>query len=305
MVSRYTHKSVTWVDVETPTKEEVRKLMAEFSIHPLVAEELLLPTVKPKVELYNDQFIYLILHFPAFRHTHGAGTDQEVDFIIGRNFIITTRYDTIDPLHKFSKIFEVNSILDRSDIGEHAGFVFFYMIKKLYKALEHELEYISDRLHATEEHIFKGMEKEMVIELSNISRELLAFKQAVALHREVLESFEIAARSFFGDDYAFHTRAILGEFHRINAGILAQLDWLVELRETNNSLLTTKQNEVMKILTIMAFVTFPLSLLASIFGMQTTYLPFVGHPNDFWIIIGVMGIAMFFFFLFFKYKKWL
>src|SRR3989344_2952266 len=197
MVSRYTHKSVTWVDVETPTKEEVRKLMDEFSIHPLVAEELLLPTVKPKVELYNDQFIYLILHFPAFRHTHTAGTDQEVDFIIGRNFIITTRYDTIDPLHKFSKIFEVNSILDRSDIGEHAGFVFFYMIKKLYKALEHELEYISDRLHATEEHIFKGMEKEMVIELSNISRELLAFKQAIALHREVLESFEIAARSFF------------------------------------------------------------------------------------------------------------
>src|SRR5210317_1659031 len=120
MLTRYKHRNLTWIDLESPTQEEVRNIMSEFSINPLAAEELLTPTLKPKVDQY-DNFIYLILHFPAFKHSHSEGQNQEVDFIIGKDFLITTRYDTVDPIHKFSKVFEVNSILDRSDMGAHSG----------------------------------------------------------------------------------------------------------------------------------------------------------------------------------------
>ena len=306
MVTRYRHRNVTWIDLESPTSEEVRELMNEYEIHPTVAEELLLPTIKPKVELYEGQYIYLILHFPAFRHTHNTNSqNQEVDFIIGKDFLITTRYDTIDPLHKFAQLFEVNSILDKSDFASHAGYLFFYMVKKLYKALEHELAYIIDALEEVESEVFNGNEKEMVVELSRISRDLLNFKQALRLHKEILESFEVAGLGFFGSSFARELRALSSEYSRVEGGINANFDSLLELRETNNSLLFTKQNEVMKILTIMAFVTFPLSLIASIFGMNTTFLPIVGHPLDFWIIIGIMAVATTFFFIFFKHKHWL
>lgn len=305
MITRYRHRDVVWVDLESPTPEEVREVMEEYDIHPVVAEELLLPTVKPKVEFYDGNFIYLILHFPALRHTHSNDENQEVDFIVGRDFIITTRYDTIDPLHKFSKVFEVDSVLDRSGIGNHAGYIFYFMIKKLYKALEHELEYLADELSEVESKIFEGREREMVIELSHISRDLLVFKQAMTLHRDVLESLEPAGKLFFGSEFAYYLKGITGEYYRVQGNIQSNLDFLLELRETNNSLVTTKQNEVMKILTIMAFVTFPLSLLAGIFGMNTDYLPIVGHPHDFQIIIGIMLIATVIFFGFFKYKKWL
>jgi magnesium transporter len=80
---------------------------------------------------------------------------------------------------------------------------------------------------------------------------------------------------------------------------------LSELRETNNSLLSTKQNEVMKIFTILAFVTFPLSLVASIFGMNTKYIPIVGHQYDFWIVMGMMTFATILMFIYFKYKRWI
>jgi len=84
------------------------------------------------------------------------------------------------------------------------------------------------------------------------------------------------------------------------------LSWsLSELRETNNTLLSTKQNEVMKIFTILAFVTFPLSLFASIYGMNTKYIPLVGMKNDFWIVIGMMAFATILMFIYFKYKKWI
>lgn len=304
MVTRYTHKQLTWVDLESPTQEEVRSIMGEFHLNPLVAEELLSPTLKPKVETY-DNCIYLILHFPASKHSHGENKNQEVDFIIGKNFLITTRYDTIDPIHKFSKVFEVNSILDRSDMGQHAGYLFFYMIQKLYRALSHELEYIETSIDYIEEQIFNSRERDMVMELSRVSRKLLDFKQALSAHKDTLGSFEFAGKQFFGDAFSYHLRTIIGEYYKVENSVRFHLETAAELRETNNSLLSTKQNEIMKVLTVMAFVTFPLTMIAAIFGMNTKILPIVGQPNDFWIIIAIMVTIAVLFFLFFKYKKWL
>jgi magnesium transporter len=70
-------------------------------------------------------------------------------------------------------------------------------------------------------------------------------------------------------------------------------------------MLTTRQNEIIKNLTIMAFITFPLTLLSSMFGMNTTSSPILGHPADFWIIVGIMLSGGVGFFTFFKYKRWL
>ena len=70
-------------------------------------------------------------------------------------------------------------------------------------------------------------------------------------------------------------------------------------------MLSSKENEVMKTLTIMAFVTFPLSLIATIFGMNTVNMPIIGGDYDFWIVIGIMAIFTFAFFVFFKKNKWL
>ncbi len=303
MITRYTHKNLTWVDLESPTQNEVRDIMAEFAINPLAADELLTPTLKPKVDVYPN-FIYMILHFPVSKHTHTDEQNQEVDFMVGKDFLITTRYDTVDPIHKFSKVFEVNSILDKSDMGTHAGYLLFYMMKKLYKAIGHELEYMENALDDIEEQIFNDQEREMVIEISKVTRELLNFKQALAAHKDVLASFDAAGKQFFGDAFAYHLRTIIGEYYRVESELKFHAETATELRETNNSLLSTKQNEVMKVLTIMAFVAFPLTLIASIFGMNST-LPIVGQENDFLVILGIMVLTALLFFGYFKYKKWL
>ncbi|PIR86340.1 hypothetical protein COU13_01475 [Candidatus Kaiserbacteria bacterium CG10_big_fil_rev_8_21_14_0_10_43_70] len=303
MLQRYTHNDLTWIDLESPTHEEVRKIMEEFGIDSLVAEELLLPTFKPRVEL-REQFIYIILHFPALRHTHKS-IEQEIDFVIGRNFIITTRYDTIDPIHKFSKVFEVNSVLDKSNIGDHAGFVFYYMLKKMYKSVEHEIGYIQGALEDIESKIFAGKEKDMVEALSRSGRDLLNLRQAIEPHRDILKTIQTDSLPFFGENFEPYLRSLTNEYYRVHNHIMRNTEAMRELRETNNSLLSTKQNEVIKTLTLMAFVTFPLSLIAGIFGMNTDYLPIVGHPNDFWIIIGTMATGMLFMFIFFKRKGWL
>ena len=304
MISRYTHKKITWVDIESPDKEEVRTVMDEFRIHPIIADELLTPTLRPKVDVYEN-CIYLIFHFPTIIHQHNGHTEQEVDFVVGKNFIITTHYDLVDPLHDFSKVFEVNSILDKSNISEHAGFLFYYLMRELYKNLMEELDTVTEILENIEKEIFNGNEAKMVKVISDTARDLLNFKQAIRHHKEVLESFELAGEKFFGSDFLYYLRAITGEYYRINSLLDGNKETLDELRNTNDSLLTTKTNEIMKNLTILAFITFPLSLIAAIFGMNTIYMPIVGEPFDFLIIVGIMVAATVGMFIWFKNKKWI
>jgi magnesium transporter len=302
--TRRRHNGLTWIDLENPSREEVAEVVGEFGIDAAVAEEVLSPTRKPRIDLF-DEYLFLILHFPALRHSHTTTTLQEIDFIVGKRYLITVHYDTVDAIDKFSQVFETNSVLNASPIGDHAGFLFYFLIQKLYHSLEHELEYIESALESIENRIFAGNEKEMVRELSFYGRDLADIVKAIGYHEEVLSSLEIAGETLFGASFRFYLHRVLGEYHRVRHGLSAAQHFFDELRETNNSLLSTKQNEVMKTFTVMAFITLPLSLVAGVFGMNVEHTPISGHPLDFWIVIILMVVLSLVMYALFKYRKWL
>lgn len=304
MIHRHTVDNVTWVDLESPTRDEVRQVMDEFQIHPIVGNELFTPTVRPRVEPAGES-IYLILHFPSIAHKHGGKSEQEVDFVIGKDFLITTHYELIDPLHEFSKIFEANLMLDKSRITEHAGFLFFYLIRELYQRLGDELDDVGQKLEWIERRIFEGEEVEMVRTISETNRDLLSVKQAIRHHEEILESFDLAGRKLFGEDFTYYLRAIIGEYHKVANMLDGHKETLIDLRETNDSMLTTKSNEIIKVFTVLMFVMLPPSLVAALFSMNTQYVPIIGHPYDFWIIILLMIGATVVTYLYFKWKQWM
>jgi len=304
MVKTLKHKNLTWVDMDSPTLEEVKILIKEYNIHPLVGNELLAPTLRSQVDVYDDN-VYLIFHFPTIIHSHDGKTEQEIDFIVGKEFVITVHYGMVDVLHEFSKLFEVDSILDKERAGKHGGFMFYYMVQHLYQGVSRELDQINNSLIEIEKRVFDGQEHEMVREISIASRQLLNIKKSIGPHKSMLESFEIAGKKIFGEAFTFYLRAISEEYYKISVDLENSIDTLTELRVTNDSLLNTKSTDIMRILTILAFVTFPLSLFASLFGMNATNIPIIGQNNDFWIIIGIMMAATAGFFMFFKYKKWL
>ena len=303
MLSRQQYGKLTWLDLESPTHREVVDIAEEFGLAPLVAEELLFPSTKPRVEFYETH-MYVILHFPAFNRSRSS-FEEEIDFVVGHNFIITTHYDTIDPLHKFSKVFEVNAILDKSGFGEHAGFIFFYMLKKLYQDIEHEMDRIRKDLLHFEDHIFSGHEVEMVKAVSRTARDLLDMRQTIEPHREVLKTIESEGARFFGDKFSPYLRALANEYYRVHNHVMRHTDTVHELRETNNSLLSTKENETMRILTIMALLTFPLSLMVAILQINTVHNPIIGLPYDFWIILGAVVFTGTCMILYFKHRGWL
>tara|TARA_B100000745_G_scaffold292473_1_gene233371 strand:+ start:29465 stop:30382 length:918 start_codon:yes stop_codon:yes gene_type:complete len=305
MLRRHTYKKITWIDLVSPTQDEVREAAQELGVDAQVASELLSPTLRPHIEKYENH-LYLVLHFPTLKPTtHLSSAEQEVDFVIGKDFLITARYEELESFSEFRQVFEVNATLEDDHIGDSPFDIFLLLTRRLYKGVEAEIYTVREKLEYIEKEIFEGYEKEMVVALSHAGRDILNLKQALDPHQEILRSLGELTEAFSGREYVSRVKKIENMYYRSRKHIIRIWQTLSELRETNNSLLSTKQNEVMKKLTIMAFVTFPLMLISSIFGMNTKILPIAGMDNDFWIITGVMLIATCIMFLFFKHKNWL
>jgi magnesium transporter len=304
MVSKYKHKGLTWVDVEGPTRDEVMHLMEEYSLPELVGEELLDKSVRGKVDMY-PHFIYMVLHFPLIgRSRDGARYEQEIDFIVGKDFLITVHYEPVDPLHEFSRVFEIKSILDKKPMGDHAGYLLFYIMRELYKYSEAQLLEIEEDLKEIESSIFQNKEEKMVRFISEINRKLLDFKQAIRFHEHVLVSFESAGKGLFGEKFAHHLESITGEYRRVESIMASHKEILNDLKETNDALLTSKTNETIKVLTIISFIMLPLNLITGVFGMNTTFV-FIDNYKDFAVVLSAMALTAIVLITYFRRKKWL
>jgi magnesium transporter len=305
MISRYTYHGLTWVDLESPNREELLHISEEFGLSKLVEEEIFSTSLRSKVDLY-DNFIYLILHFPVYNKKNELRNDQELDFIIGKNFIVTVRYEAIDPIREFASLFENAEQLDQHKKISDTGIMFMEMMKKLYKTSSQELEQITNRIPVIENKIFTDNEEAMVKIISQTNRKMLDFKQAIRFHGDILRSYEAASKRFFGEEYGYYAATITSEFNKVNNVLEGHHDLLKELQRTNDSLLSAKSNEILRTFTILTFVMLPLTLITSIFSMNTvSSLTFIKSSTDFYIILSAMlltGICMF---IYFRLKKWI
>jgi magnesium transporter len=304
MVQKYNIKGIEWFDLESPTHEEIRELMQTYEIDPAVIHDLVLPTMKPRIERYGDT-IYTIMHFPAWKHSKGQ-KHQEIDFIVGKKCIITARYESVDAIHRFSKQCEVNSILNKDEIKNpvHGGHIFYLILKELYTSLEDELDFIQDSLKDVEENIFAGNEKEMVQKLSYISREILLFQNATSHHRDTLETYRRFAKGMFEDDHDLYVESIEVILARVIKTTESHYHLLTELRRTNDSLLESKQSKIMQAFTAITLTTSVMNIIAGWFLIESDGRPFVHSHYEFWYVGATMLIVAFALLAIMKWKKW-
>jgi magnesium transporter len=303
MIQEFKNGSSVWIDVTSPTKDEVKELMERFRFGAHIADDILTPGIKTKVEYVKD-YMFLALYFPLIKRSRVEQKSQEIDFILGKNFLITVHYEPIDAIDLFAKLYEVDSVLKRNPV-DHAGSLFYHILTRLYESSLHHLESIQDSLEHIETRIFKGEEKKVVRELLVLSSDLIHFKQTIGAHEETLSSFKIAAGEMFDTEYAFYVNGILSAYQKIYKEIRNKREFLFELRETNDSMLNSKQSEIMRILTMMAFFTFPLSLIVALFALPTKWQLVMGTPMDFPIIIGVLLGVLLLMVIYFKNKRWM
>ncbi len=303
MVERFKQGKIVWVNMKRPTAEEIKRVAKELDIPAFLVTDL--GTTVPKNAVTKiDTLIKVTLDFPVVKQL-SIDRQYEMKFIIAKNFLLTAHYEEMEGVDRFKRQFEVATTLRKGQKNITGAHLFISLINNLYESASANLDYVESRLSNIEIEIFRNNEKQMVFEISNISKKIIAFRHIIRAHEDIFRE----GRSFFEDIYhntfKMDLQNIQGHYFMLQRRVNTQYETLTALRETNIAMLSTKQNEVIKILTIMAFVTFPLTLFSSLFGMNVESAPIIGREGDFWVIVGIMVAVASGFFLFFKRKGWM
>jgi magnesium transporter len=306
MISTYKHEKLIWIDAENPTKDEIRELMDTYGIHPEIAEDLIDPTIRARADAYKEM-LYFVFHFPQHTYQKNKSFDkrsEEIDFVIGKNFIITVHYAPIDTLITFSRAFETSSLLHNQETKTPAH-IFVDILYTMYKSIQERVEDIQTTLNMYEEDIFSGKEREMVLELSLVNRVLIYFRDCLLSQKRALDVLGKTGSKMFDHHFEVLEDKIMHEYNKTERRVSLTKEYAGELRKTNDSLLSTKQNEIMKTLTVVNFIILPLSVITGLFGMNVESTPLSGNSYDFWIVVLLMAIITFISTLIFKRKNWL
>ncbi|HPJ80304.1 MAG TPA: magnesium transporter CorA family protein [Candidatus Portnoybacteria bacterium] len=298
-------KNLTWVDIVDPKKEDILYLQS-LDFHPVVLKELQSPTLRPKVEEY-DNYLYMVLHFPIYHPKEKTSKSMEIDFLITKYSLITVRYGKIQPLQELWGKCQFGN--EDSLFNYSAASVLYYILQELNKFSFRQIDHITKKINALEGKIFKNHnsknEEKLVEEISIIRRDILDFRRTLKPQETILNSLRTRSINFFGQITLPYFDDIIGDHLRVWELLDNHKEAIESLQESHNSLLSNKTNRIIKVLTLFTGIMLPLSLLAGIFGMNTRHDPIIGNRYDFWIISGLMFILAIIMIIIFKKKKWL
>jgi Mg2+ and Co2+ transporter CorA len=233
---------VTWIDLESPSGVEVREVTQISGLETQTVEELLSPSSKHKVE-FGKNHAYIVLHFPSFGESKNGDAAYEVDFILTKKTIVTAHYEQVETLEKFRPT-------EESENG-----IFFGLLGELLGNFERKLSSVDHWIREIENKMFAGQEKKTILELSEASRHLIDFRKITAVYPDVFKSLKIEGEKIFGQKFGILSSEISERFEKSKAKLDVLFDTVHELRETNNALLSTKQNESMKTMTMVTIIT--------------------------------------------------
>ena len=305
MVFRRDYRGGVWIDLEQPSGEEIRQIAQEFSVGERIEREILSPSATSLV-IHEGNMTLVALHFPAHGVDNGLTEDQEVDFIVGKEFIVTVRYEVVAPLHRLRKLLETQELVDKRVVLT-TDVLLEILFAHLYTSVHDHTNHTVTRLAHIERDMFDGNERMTILSILQASREFLHMETVLADQEEPLDRFlsALATRRLFGESFPERAERIRAERGRTARLVATHSTTATELRETNLALLEARQNEIMKTLTTVNFIFLPLGLISWTFAMRTEGMPLSGLPNAFWIVLGIMlGVALLLI-TFFIRKRWL
>lgn len=294
--------NLTWIDFEDPRDEDIAFLQENFNIHPLAIEELVTPTYQPKVVQY-DGCLFLSIHIPLFDVSHRTTFPGELDIIITQDHLITSHRDHIYHLAKFFTELTKSEGRRRVHMSESPTHLLYAVLDILFNSSFPKLHHVSEKLDFIEAQVFAEKEKEMVLEISILKRDILNFRRTLKPQRSILESLLAKDHPYVSDDLKIYFQDLIGTNIRIWNILESNKETIEALEATNNSLLSNKLDITMKVLTIFSAVLLPMSVYTNMLAMSAR-IPFGNNPNAFWIHGAIMFVIAAITITFFKWKKW-
>ena len=278
--------TLLWVDLSAPTPEESRAILTEtFKFHPLAIEDALSEIHHPKIEPY-DGYLYLILHGIDFQEEEHWFATRDVDFFLGRNYLVT-----VHDGHSRS-IVKLKEMCDRHGrvLAEGPVALMHRIVDSMVDHYRPEIEELEKQLNVLEDEAILGRREDLVRDILGLKRDLGSLRRVVIPQRDALG--RLARREFpmIGDEMAYRFRDVYDHLVRLSDEATLLQDRVTGILEAHLSTISNRLNSVMKVLTVMSTIFLPLTVLTGMWGMNIELPRFPGGDvAQFWWVVGCMA----------------
>jgi magnesium transporter len=305
-IETVTAEGLRWVKIERPTSLEWGWLEEHFDFHALDLEDVLSRNQRPKIDEYPD-YLFIVLHFPIFDHAVGRLNAGELDIFVGPDYLITIPNQPLQPVEYLFERCRAKEELREQIFSKGSGYLLYRVVDDSFDYCFPMLRKIETKLDAIEDEIFiEGRAEEVVRDLSNVKQEIINFRKVVRPQRPVLRDLENSKQRFLAPDLdlEIYFDDIVDAHERI-WDMLENYKEVVEgLEETNESVISHRVNDILRVLTAISVIVLPLTLAASIWGMNVG-VPGKGDITAFWIVIGGMVAILSATLAYFRHRGWL
>ena len=294
---------LSWVHLDAPTLDEATLLAERFGWHPLDLEDVLSRRQRPKVDEYPE-YLFGVLHFPVYDKSIQRLNAAELDVFVGNGYLVTLPNVELLPVTRlFARSQEDEELRDQL-FSKGSGYLLYHILDDLFDYCFPILDKIGHKLDSVEDDMFEERAEDVVRDLSNVKQEIISYRKIIKPERSTLRVLERQIERFLPEDLELYFDDIVDASERI-WDLLDNFKEVVEaLEDTNESVISHRQNDVLRVLTVVTVILMPLTLITGIFGMNV-HFPGFGSVAGFWAIIGFMvglGVGLT---AFFRLKRWL
>jgi magnesium transporter len=301
---------LTWIHLEAPTHEEVQQLATRFGWHPLDVEDVLSRRERPKVDAYTEAegagYLFAVLHFPVYDANVGRLNAGELDVFVGPDYLVTLPTVELKPLSRLFQRCVDDDELRHSLFSRGSGRLLYEILDDLYDYCFPILDKIALKLRQIDEEIddIAPRAKERVRDIHKVKQEIISYRKIVRPQRPTLRQLERGVERFLPEELELYFDDIVDASERI-WDLLDNYKEVVEaLEDTNESLISHQQNDILYVLTIFSVVMLPLTFITGLFGMNV-HFPGFGSTTGFIVTLSLMAVTIVAMLGFFRWKKWL
>ena len=276
-IESVTWGDLTWVYIEKPTEMEIDYLSQKYPFHPLDLDDCLSRIQRPKIDEYKD-YLFLVFHFPVFNPEARVTTPSQVSVFIGNNYLITLHKGDLKPLVKLFRDCQINEEARQEHFSQGSGYLLYRVIDRLVDYCLPILSKIGANIEQVEENIFSSGMPRAIREISILRRDVISFRRIIWPMRAVIGSLGTKVRRFTTTDLSVYFGDMVDHTDRIWDGLDEYKEIIEGLNDTHDSVATNRTNEVIRMLTIIATILLPITVVASIFGMNIPLGPFGNSP---------------------------
>ena len=296
---------LTWIHLDAPDPAAATALAERFGWHPLDVEDVLSKRQRPKVDDYvDDGYLFGVLHFPAYDKNVQRLNAGELDFFLGPDYLVTISNVELLPVTRLFNRVQEDERFREQLFSKGSGRLLYEVLDDLFDYCFPILDKIAYKLDSIEDDIEDRRSEEIVTDISKVKQEIISYRKIIKPQRPALRLLERHIERFLPEELELYFDDLVDASERI-WDLLDNYKEVVEaLESTNESVISHRQNDVLRILTVFSVVLLPLTLISGIFGMNVAF-PGEATHTAFWIIVGLMVAVIVSMVAFFKYKRWL